>query len=329
MHLGLTVPDIWYEAALHVDNPSTPLDVTGFSIPGIPFIIAGRNNHVAWGFTNLGADVQDVRIEHLRGSGSSTEFQLPDGTWSRVTHNPEHIRVRGGRDINLDVLTTTEAVGAGTIATPIISPLYPSDKRTLSLAWSIYDPSSLTAPFLAADTATSGRCTSAGSVDFRGGPTLNLIYADDARHIGYHALGRIPIRGPAVQHPRELPSEAIPNGAPPPDEDSDSADAAQDPAPPTADDEEAGQLTVDTEATPAPRILYNIGSPIAPGPVDALDASQQWSGFIPFDQLPSITDPPNGVLATAPTPASRPTTTPTTSPTTGPTPTESSASHAC
>jgi penicillin amidase len=303
MHLGLTVPDIWYQTTLHVDNPSAgaaQLDVTGFTIPGIPFIIVGRNAHVAWGFTNLGADVQDVRVEHLRGTGSNTEFQHTDGSWSPVTHNPEHIRVRGGRDVTLDVLTTTQTLGATTIPTPIISPLYPSDHRTLSLAWPIYDPSSLNDPFYAADTATSGASLVQALAAF--GPSLNIIYADDAHHIGYHALGRIPIRGAAVQHPRELPSIAIPSGAPPPDEDADSADTAEQPqdnTAPSGSSAEPGQPAVDTEATPAPRIRYNIGSPISPIPFDALDPNQQWSGYIPYNELPAIADPPNGTLATA------------------------------
>ncbi|MES2394045.1 MAG: penicillin acylase family protein, partial [Acidobacteriota bacterium] len=195
-----------------------------------------------------------------------------------------------------------EAVGATTIATPIISPLYPTEKRSLSLAWSIYDPANLTDPFLIIDQASSGASLVQAFATF-GGPTLNLIYADDLRHIGYHAIGRIPIRGPAVEHPRELPTDAIPSGAPPPDEDSDSADQPQDTATTAtsaADDEQSNQLpTVDTESTPAPRLLYNVGSPVSPVPVDALDSTQQWSGYIPYEQLPSIIDPPNGVLATA------------------------------
>ena len=292
MHLGLNAPDIWYEAALHSADAATPFDAEGFTLPGIPFIITGRNAHVAWGVTNLGADVQDVRIEHLRGSAANTEFQRPDGSWAPVTHHPELIRVRGGRNITLDVLCTSMLVGPNEMQTPVISPLYPSEHRTLSLAWAIYDPTALTAPFFAVDTATSGSALVAAFSSF-GGPTLNLVYADDANHIGYQAIGRIPIRGPAVEHPRETPQTAIPTGGAPPADEEDQADESQDESAPI------GPTPLPTESTPAPSLMYTIGSPLSDIPVDALDASQQWSGYIPYDALPAIVDPANGTLATA------------------------------
>ncbi|HEX3372740.1 MAG TPA: penicillin acylase family protein, partial [Edaphobacter sp.] len=88
MHLAHTVPGIWYEADLQVgvpgelarrggESPTPPgnLHVTGVSLPGVPFIIVGHNDHVAWGFTNLGATVQDVYIEHTRGTGSTAQYE--------------------------------------------------------------------------------------------------------------------------------------------------------------------------------------------------------------------------------------------------------------
>jgi len=303
MHLHLDVPDIWYEATLHAAATSeTPaLDASGFALPGVPFIIVGRNQHVAWSFTNLGGDVQDVRIEHLRGSGANTEFQHPDGSWSPVLHHKEHIIVRGGHDIDLDVLATTETIGPAAmparaadvsqIETPIISAMLPSERRTLSLAWTIYDPSNVTSPFLAINTANSGSALVAAFSNF-GGPSLNLIYADDQKHIGYHALGAIPIRGPADQHPR-LAAPTVTIGPPPPDEDSDDAETTDSTPPnPSA----APQLPA---TQPVPTLRYSIGSPISPLPVDAIDASQIWSGYIAYNELPSIVDPANGILATA------------------------------
>src|SRR5665213_356262 len=214
MHLALGVPDIWYEAALH--SADGALDVTGLTLPGTPFVIVGRNAHVAWGFTNLGADVQDIYIEHLRGTGASTEFQRPDGSWAPVEHHGEHIRVRGGSDVTLDVLTTTHNIGTTQIATPIISGLYPTEHRALSLAWTAYDPTAVNVPFLAADAAVDGPALVAAFADF-GGPTLNLVYADDHDHdhIGYQAIGRIPIRGAAEHHPIVPPPIEFPNGPTP------------------------------------------------------------------------------------------------------------------
>jgi penicillin amidase len=371
MHLGLSVPDIWYEAALHlaatpagnatsennqpIDTPGNqPIDVVGFTLPGLPWVLVGRNAHLAWSFTNLGADVQDLRVEHLRGSGASTQYQQPDGSWSPVEHHTEHIIVRAGPDVSLDVETVSHLVGETPTASPILSPLYPSEHRALSLAWTLYDPTNIDFSFLAVDSAADSASLVAAFAPF-GGPSLNLIYADDHGHIGYHALGRIPIRGPAVHHPRAVPQFVMP--APEPDSDEDDEDnqsqlspqtpplnspplnaQLQQPPPhasvqptvfiPSAPSAPHRSLITYTRARqrarrrshPQPKIAptppvpsatdqslpvapaeqdYTIGSPISPLPVDARDPNQAWSGYIPYNELPSIQDPPSGVLATA------------------------------
>jgi penicillin amidase len=327
MHLSLSVPDIWYEAALHAPDPSTgsPLDVAGFTLPGVPWVLVGRNAHVAWSFTNLGADVQDLRIEHLRGSGSDTEYQRSDGAWLPVEHHAEQIIVRGGHNLTLNVETVPHTVGTITMQTPIISPLYRSEHRALSLAWTIYDSANLNSSFLPVDAATDGASLVAAFATF-GGPSLNLIYADDQGHIGYHALGRIPIRGPAVQHPRATPQFIMPEPEPESDEEDDDPEAHLSPyapslaphalltayEPPQRRTRHRPRIAPQaapqpTQPTPTDQTLptapidqnYSIGSPISPIPVDALNADQAWSGYIPYDALPSIQDPPSGVLATA------------------------------
>jgi penicillin amidase len=280
MHLGLTAPDVWYEAALHITDG--PLDVTGFTLPGVPFVIVGRNPHVAWGFTNTGADVQDVYVEHLRGSGRQTEYARPDGAWPLAGHHTELIHVRGGRDITLDVLTTTHNVGNTVIQTPIISPLYKTERRALSLAWNVYDPATITEPLLAIDTAKDAASLVTAFGGF-GSPSQNLVYAD-TQHIGYHALGRVPIRGPNVHHQLAVPQLLA---APAPRQSDDSEDTTQLP------------LHSTVQQPGAPVIDYTIGTPISNVPVDALDPNQQWSGYIPYDQLPAILDPASGVIATA------------------------------
>jgi penicillin amidase len=225
--------------------------------------------------------VQDVYIEHLHGIGDQTEFEQPGGAWSAVGHHSEIIHVRGGRDETLDILTTTHNIGNITIETPIISPLYKSERRNLSLAWNVYDPANITAPFLAINSAPDAASLVAAFAGF-GTPSQNLVYAD-AQHIGYHALGRIPIRGAAVQHSRALPETIAAPTAPPQDESEDSEDTS---APVAA-------------LQPTPGAAYNIGMPISFVPVDALDPNQQWSGYIPYDALPSVVDPTSGVIATA------------------------------
>jgi len=192
MHLTLSVPGIWYAANLEapLTGSADPFHVAGVTLPGTPFVIVGHNQHVAWGFTNLGADVQDLYLEHTRGSGVSQEFQTADGNWRPMLHQRELIHVRGAADQTLDVLATEH----GSTPTPIISPMLPSETRPVSLRWVIYDPGTLTSPFFAIDSATDGPALARAFGAFAG-PAQNLVYADDHGHIGYHATGRIPWRG--------------------------------------------------------------------------------------------------------------------------------------
>ena len=235
MHLGHNVPGIWYQADLLAPSTNGEFHAAGVALPGLPFIIVGHNQHIAWGFTNLGADVQDVYIEQLRGSGQAEQFLASNGIWEPVYHQTEIIHVHSAPDVALDVIATRHGSGI----TPVISPLLPSEKRALSLRWTIYDPATLSPAMLAINTATDWTSFTAALAAF-GGPAQNVVYADDQGHIGYHAAGYIPVRG---------------------------------------------DLTAPT--------------PLSPVPTSATDAKYEWSGNIPFDQLPQAFDPPSGVLATA------------------------------
>jgi penicillin amidase len=284
MHLHLTVPDIWYESDLSAPIPNAePLHVAGVTIPGLPLIVVGHTQHIAWGFTNLGADVQDVYIESTRVEGSQQEFQAANGAWQPVTHLPELIKVRGSRDETLDVTATRH----GETLTPILTPILADKSRTLSLRWTLYDPTAVSIPVLDIATARDWPSFLAAFAKF-GGPAQNVVYADDQGHIGYHATGRIPLRGPA-RNPaiaKPLPADiASPLPAP---------SASETPTIRKSPDP-INSLPVAT-ATPA-------ATPLASGPLSDVPTvpSQlsEWSGYIPFDKLPQVFDPPGGVIATA------------------------------
>ena len=188
------------------------------SLPGVPYVVSGHNDHVAWGFTNLGADVQDLYLEHLRGSGDATQFRAADGAWQPLTRRSEQIRVRGGSSITL-LVESTEHSG---IATPILTPMLPAEPRSkeqpsarereqpsaqerpIALRWSLFDTAGFSLPFAAANAAADGVSLVAAFANYTG-PTQNLVYADTAGHIGYHAIGRIPIRGNAAAPAALLP----------------------------------------------------------------------------------------------------------------------------
>lgn len=191
MHLQHGVPGIWYMADLSAAaSPSGAFHVSGVTLPGTPFVIVGHNQHVAWGFTNLGADVQDLYVEHTRGEGATAEFETPNGSWRPMLHQREAIHVKGAPDVMLDVTATAH----GTMTTPIVSGLYPHEKRTIALRWTAYDPGNVTSPFFAINAATDWQSMGAAAAKF-GGPAQNMQYADDQGHIGYHAIGRVPVRG--------------------------------------------------------------------------------------------------------------------------------------
>ncbi|MGA8939944.1 MAG: penicillin acylase family protein, partial [Acidobacteriaceae bacterium] len=186
-------------------------------------------------------------------------------------------------------------------------------------AWTIYDPSTISASFLTINSATDAASLVAAFASFTT-VSQNLIYAD-AHHIGYHLLGSIPIRGPATQHPSNAeplilstPTASPNNQADADDESGDSQTAStnlqasplEPPPTPSSRPERAarsGEIPVlplpnSAQTLPAP-LTATIGSPISPIPVDALDPTQAWSGYIPYNQLPAVEDPASGILATA------------------------------
>jgi penicillin amidase len=178
MHLGLNEPNIWYMADLLAPG----FHAAGVTLPGMPFIIAGHNEHVAWGFTALYGDVQDLYIEKLDGKGN---FLVADGNWHPLNVDHETIHVRGRKDVNYDVHLTDHG--------PLLDPIFTRDSRAIALKWTLYDATLNSIPLYSMNTA-------ANWADFLTAisqwcwPTQNVVYSDDQGHIGYHAVGRIPLR---------------------------------------------------------------------------------------------------------------------------------------
>jgi penicillin amidase len=183
MHLPLTEPNIWYMADLSA--PGTKgggFHAAGVTLPGFPFVIAGHNEHVAWGFTALYADVQDLYDEKLDGKGN---YQAADGSWKPLTIDHEVIAVRGGKDVAFDVEST--AHGA------LINTLLPKLKKTIALKWTPGDPALNGLPIYEMNTAANWTEFSVALSNWCW-PTQNVVYSDDQGHIAYHAIGRVPLR---------------------------------------------------------------------------------------------------------------------------------------
>jgi penicillin G amidase len=177
MHLGFSVPGVWYMADLRAPG----FHAAGVTLPGMPFVIAGHNEHVAWGFTALMGDVQDLYTEKLDGKGN---YEGIDAGWHPLAVDREIIHVRGRKDVTLDVQSTEHG--------PILNPILNNESQTLALKWTIYDPTLNALPLYEMNVASNWTEFSAALAAWCW-PTQNLVYSDDQGHIAYHAIGKVPI----------------------------------------------------------------------------------------------------------------------------------------
>lgn len=210
MHLSLTEPNIWYMADLSAPG----YHAAGVTLAGMPYIIAGHNDHVAWGFTALYADVQDLYVEKLDGKGN---YQDDSGAWKPLSVDHETIHVRGGENVTVDVQSTAHG--------PLLNPMLPKETRPIALAWTLYDPTLNALPVYAMNKAANWADFSAALGQWCW-PTQSVVYSDDQGHIAYHAVGRVPQRPAGLvatpiydhAHPWQgyIPFDQMPNAFDPP-----------------------------------------------------------------------------------------------------------------
>jgi penicillin amidase len=221
MHLGLTEPNIWFMADLRAPG----FHAAGVTLPGLPFVIAGHNEHVAWGFTALYADVQDLYIEKLDGKGNYLSHSYD--AWKPLSVDHEVIKVREGKDVTLDLQSTEDG--------PLLNPLFTKETRPIALKWTLYDPALNSLPLYQLNTASNWTEFSAAMSTWDW-PTQNVVYSDDQGHIAYQAIGKVPLRpgyGDVFGKPLDrfwgdgwmnlraewqgyIPFEAMPNSVDPP-----------------------------------------------------------------------------------------------------------------
>jgi penicillin amidase len=175
-HLGHGVPSVWY--MIHLKAPG--LNVSGVSLPGLPQVIIGHNERIAWGVTNTGPDVQDLYAESFNFRDPNK--YLHNGEWVEAEVREEVIKVRNERDYRFPVKVTRHG--------PVIS--HEGD-RDLALRWTPLEPRALRFPFLKIDQASNWEEFTAALRGFSG-PMQNFVYADVDGNIGYYAAGWVPIR---------------------------------------------------------------------------------------------------------------------------------------
>ena len=223
-HLRATAPSIWH--LVHLSAPG--VRVAGVGTAGLPGVIIGHNEHIAWGFTNVGPDVQDLYIEKFNPDNPK-QYQTPSG-WQDAVVRHEQIKVRKGigsfeHDIvNYDVTVTRHG--------PII---FEGDGKRYALRWTALDPSKNNPnSTVALNRARNWKEFNAALESFTA-PTQNIVYADVDGHIGYHAAGVVPIR-------------------------------------------KSGDGSV---------------------PYDGSTDAGEWTNYIPIAKLPTLYDPPSGIIVTA------------------------------
>ena len=223
-HLYLTAPGRFYE--LHAVTPE--LNVAGMSIPGVPFVIVGRNRAIAWGVTNAMLDDADYYVEEVDSLDRPTMVRS-NGGWVPVESFRDTIFVKNDRSVVLTSYWTPNG--------PIINRVEPNARIAnglMSFRWTGHEPSQDARTFFLLNRATNWREFRSALSHFNT-PAQNFVYADTGGTIAFQLAGKVPVRS----HP--------------------------------------------TSAVPMP------------GWVDGYE----WKGFVRFDDLPFLVNPPQGFLATA------------------------------
>ncbi len=182
-HLLLMSPGRWYE--LHVTAPN--LDVAGMTIAGMPFVILGRNQHIAWGVTNAMLDDDDFYMEDVDSLQHPTRYRY-NGEWKPIEESVDTIFVKNGSPVLLSIYKTHRG--------PIVNKMEPGAQFATSLVsmrWTGFEISNEAGAFYKIDKATNWE-------DFKNAlrqyaaPAQNFVYADVDGNIGYYTGGKLPIR---------------------------------------------------------------------------------------------------------------------------------------
>ena len=205
-HLSVQLPAIWYENGLHCypKNRDCELDVVGFSFAGSPYIVIGHNSHIAWGFTNMGPDVQDLFIEKINPSNPN-QYEV-DGEWRDMDRITEIIEVAGSEPIVIEVRSTHHGPIVSDRSYPVnLNPeedqvsfadearIELPDNFSVSLSWPALIPGNTFVAIRDFNYAKNWE-------EFRDAsrlfdvPAQNLLYADVDGNIAYQSPGKLPMR---------------------------------------------------------------------------------------------------------------------------------------
>ena len=180
-HLGPQMPGVWYE--VHLEAPE--LSVAGASLPGLPGILIGHNERIAWGITASFVDVQDLYAERI--DPDNPALYRSGESWREGQVVSEAIGVKGEAEPWIEEFLVTHHG-------PIVGPLLGLENPPLALSSTICQTNNSLEGILEFIHARNwGEFRSAlAKIE---APTLNFIYADRDGNIGYQLAGKVPIRG--------------------------------------------------------------------------------------------------------------------------------------
>ncbi|HEY8825736.1 MAG TPA: penicillin acylase family protein [Candidatus Limnocylindria bacterium] len=179
-HLAVRNPSIWYEIGLE----GAGYKLVGFSFAGIPGIVIGHNDRIAWTFTYAYTDTQDLFVE--RQDPTDPRRYEYKGQFETATFVRETIDVKGGADpVIVDVAITRHG--------PIVTPVLEGQTAPLALRWTALDPGRLMDFVFELARAGSWQEFRAAAADFTGA-AVSACYADVDGHIGYQLIGQLPAR---------------------------------------------------------------------------------------------------------------------------------------
>lgn len=189
-HLDLEMPSMWYLNDLHGGR----FNSVGFTIPGVPLTLIGHNQTIAWGFTNMVPDVQDLYVEQVDDLDNPKQYQFM-GKWYDLEVITETITVKNSDPVLLPIYLTQHG--------PIINDIFDiPDEKPMSLQWTLYEGNAVSKAILMLNLAHNWD-EFRTALQYWDLPNLNFVYADVDGNIGYQAAGRVPIR--AADHQGILP----------------------------------------------------------------------------------------------------------------------------
>ncbi len=179
MHLGLSTPNIYYRARLVVTG-DRQIDLSGVTLPGTPFVIAGSNSNIAWGYTNSYGDWSDAVV--VRPGSVPDTYRTPDGDRPFDVYR-EVIDIKGGDSQAIEIRETVWG--------PVDDVGYPEGE--IAVSWIAHKPEAVNLRLIALETAENV----AAALDIAntiGMPPQNFVTGDAAGNIGWTIAGQIPVK---------------------------------------------------------------------------------------------------------------------------------------